>query len=86
MKTAGRENPNRWARAPRNRAHGAAGQNRSRSIKWAAKQEKFQPQQVCFFLTSTFRRKAHFFVETVTLAFFGSIAVSPSQRFETLWF
>ena len=32
------------------------------------------------------RRKAHFFVETVTLAFFGSIAVSPSQRFETPWF
>jgi hypothetical protein len=54
MKTAGRENPNRWARAPRNRAHGAAGQNRSRSIKWAAKQEKFQPQEMCFFLTSTF--------------------------------
>src|SRR6266481_4356185 len=54
MKTAGRENPNRWARAPRNRAHGAVGQNRSRSIKWAAKQEKFQPQEMCFFLTSTF--------------------------------
>jgi hypothetical protein len=32
------------------------------------------------------RRKAHFFVETVTLPFFGSSAVSPSQRFETLWF
>src|SRR5260370_33675405 len=54
MKTAGRENPNRWPRAPRNRAHGAAGQNRSRSIKWAAKQEKFQPQEICFFLTSNF--------------------------------
>jgi hypothetical protein len=54
MKTAGRENPNRWARAPRNRAHGAAGQNRSRSIKWAAKQEKFQPREMCFFLPSTF--------------------------------
>jgi len=53
MKTAGRENPNRWARAPRNRAHGAAGQYRSRSITWAAKQEKFQPQEMCFFLTST---------------------------------
>ena len=32
------------------------------------------------------RRQAHFFVETVTLPFFGSRAVSPSQRFETLWF
>jgi hypothetical protein len=32
------------------------------------------------------RRKVHFFVETVTLPLFGSSAVSPSQRFETLWF
>jgi hypothetical protein len=32
------------------------------------------------------RRKAHFFVEPVTLPFFGSSAVSPSQRLETLWF
>jgi hypothetical protein len=39
---------------PRNRAHGAVGQNRSCSIKWAAKQEKFRPVQECFFLTSTF--------------------------------
>src|SRR5882672_2472424 len=54
MKTAGRENPNHGATLPRNRAHGAARQNRSRSIKWAAKQEKFQPKEVCFFLTSTF--------------------------------
>ena len=30
------------------------------------------------------RRKAHFFVETVTLPLFGSSAVLPSQRFETL--
>ena len=28
---------------PSDRAPGAAGQNRSRSFKWAAKQEKFQP-------------------------------------------
>ena len=54
MKTAGRENPNRRATLPRNRAHGAVGQNRSRSIKWAAKQEKFQPEEMCFFLTSPF--------------------------------
>jgi hypothetical protein len=32
------------------------------------------------------RRKADFFVETVTLPFFVSSAVSPSQRFKTLWF
>ena len=54
MKTAGRENPNRRVTAPRNRAHGAVGQNRSCSIKWAAKQEKFQPTGTCFFLTSPF--------------------------------
>ena len=54
MKTAGRENPTHGVAWPRNRAHGAAGQNRSRSIKWAAKQEKFQPKEMCFFLTSPF--------------------------------
>jgi hypothetical protein len=54
MKTAGRENPLHGVRVPRNRAHGAVGQNRSRSIKWAAKQEKFQPEEMCFFLTSPF--------------------------------
>jgi hypothetical protein len=54
MKTAGRENPNRWGTVPRNRAPDAAGQNTSRSIKWAEKQEKFQPKEMCFFLTSTF--------------------------------
>ncbi|MGA7960371.1 MAG: hypothetical protein WCA33_01620, partial [Candidatus Acidiferrales bacterium] len=30
------------------------GQNRSCSIEWAEKQEKFQPKGTCFFLTSTF--------------------------------
>jgi hypothetical protein len=54
MKTAGRENPNRWATAASNRAHGAAVQNRSRSIKWAEKQEKVQPAEKCFFLTPPF--------------------------------
>jgi hypothetical protein len=39
MKTADRENPNRWAKVSSNRAHGAAGQNRSCSFMWAAKQE-----------------------------------------------
>jgi hypothetical protein len=53
MKTAGRENPNHGVALPRNRAHGAVGQNRSRSINWAEKQEKFQPKEMCFFLTST---------------------------------
>jgi hypothetical protein len=54
MKTAGRENPNHGVAVPRNRAHGAVGQNRSCSIKWAAKQEKVRPWEGCFFLTSTF--------------------------------
>jgi len=54
MKTAARENPNRWANASNNRAHGAEVQNRSCSIRWAAKQEKFQPTEMCFFLTSPF--------------------------------
>jgi hypothetical protein len=54
MKTAGRENPNHAVAWPRNRAHGAVGQNTPRSIKWAEKQEKFQPKEMCFFLTSTF--------------------------------
>ena len=53
MKTAGRENPNHGVMAL-NRAHGTVGQNRSRSIQWAAKQEKVQPTEMCFFLTSPF--------------------------------
>jgi len=54
MKTAGRENPNRCVATPSNRAYGPEGQNRSRSIKWAEKQEKFQPKEMCFFLTPSF--------------------------------
>ena len=54
MKTPGRENPTRWAAVPSDRDFGAAGQNRSRSIKGAVKQEKLQPLQWCFFLTSPF--------------------------------
>jgi hypothetical protein len=54
MKTAGRENPIHGVAWPRDRARGAVGQNRSRSIKWAEKQEKFQPKERCFFLTSPF--------------------------------
>jgi hypothetical protein len=54
MKTAGRENPDRWAKLSSNRALGAGDQNRSCSIMWAAKQENFQPAERCFFLTSPF--------------------------------
>src|ERR1700745_3010180 len=54
MKTAGRENPNRWAKVAGNRAPGADVKNRSSSIKWAVKQEKLRPMRKCFFLTSLF--------------------------------
>src|ERR1700683_1035047 len=54
MKTAGRENPNRGVAWPCTRAHGAVGQNKSLAIKWAEKQEKFQPKETCFFLHSPF--------------------------------
>jgi 2-hydroxychromene-2-carboxylate isomerase len=54
MKTADRENSIHGVTLPRNRAYGAVGQNKSRSIKWAEKQEKLQPLEMCFFLTSTF--------------------------------
>ena len=46
MKTADSENPNRRVAWPRNRAYGAVGQNQSRSIEWAEKQEKFQPKEI----------------------------------------
>src|SRR5258708_12312285 len=54
MKTAGRENPNRWVTVPGTRVHGAAIQNGSRSIQWAGKQENFRSGWRCFFLTSPF--------------------------------
>jgi hypothetical protein len=54
MKTTGRKNPNHGATLPRNRADGAVGQDRSRSIRRAAKQEKLRPQEKCFFLTLPF--------------------------------
>jgi hypothetical protein len=54
MKTADRENSIHGVTLPRNRAPGAVGQNKSRSIQWAEKQEKLQPLEMCFFLTSTF--------------------------------
>jgi hypothetical protein len=54
MKTADKENPNRWDILVSNRAPGAGSQNRSCSIKWAAKQGNGQPLERCFLLTSTF--------------------------------
>jgi hypothetical protein len=54
MKTADGENSNRWAEVLSNREYGAEDQNRSCSHSWAAKQEKLQPLEACFFLTSPF--------------------------------
>ena len=68
MKTAGRENPKRWGTEPRNRAHGAVGQNNSRSIVRAEKQENFQPREKCFFLTSSFIELIRLYRRCVTVA------------------
>ena len=73
MKTAGREKPNHGVALPRNRAQGAEEQNRSRSIKWAEKQEKFQPKEMCFFLTSTF-------IELTRLLGTAKYLIIPSRR------
>ena len=77
MKTAARENPNRWAIVPRNRALGAGGQNRSRSIRWAAQQEKFQPREKCFFLTSTFIELISCTLRRLFLAFITTAIIVP---------
>ena len=54
MKTAGRENLSRWVAIPSHRARGAEDQNKSCLDKGAEKQEKLQPLEWCFFLTSPF--------------------------------
>ena len=79
MKTAGRETPNHRATLPQNRAHGAVGQNRSRSIEWAAKQEKFGPMQECFFLTSTFIELGTFQSRKFAVKKHTSLCVSPRK-------
>jgi hypothetical protein len=67
MKIAGGENPNHGVARPRNRAHGAEERNKSRSIKWAAKQNKFRPEGDVFFLDFSFYRtyQALKIVETI---------------------
>jgi hypothetical protein len=50
------------ATVPRNRANGAAGRNRSRSIAWIAKQENFRPSEAYFFLTAAFYRTSRDFI------------------------
>jgi hypothetical protein len=68
MKTAGRENPNHGVALPHDRAHDAEEQNRSRSIKWAAKQEQFQPQGDVFFLDFSLYRTFQELAPTKTLS------------------
>jgi hypothetical protein len=77
MKTAGRENPNHWAKVSSNRAPGAADQNRSCSIKWAAKQEKVRPLRGCFFLTFLFIELIRRFVASMSQS-------EPNRSFELL--
>src|ERR1700720_3091521 len=84
MKTADRENPIHGATWPRNRARGALGQNRTSSIEWAEKQEKFQPQEKCFFLTSALIeliRTQRRIVEdaSILVIFFLSLAAQPGR-------
>jgi hypothetical protein len=55
MKTAGRENPNRWAGASSDRAHGTVGQNTPRSIKWLRSKKNSSRRRCVFFLTSPFK-------------------------------
>jgi len=54
MKTAGRENPNRRATVPDDRAHSATGQEQIllNQVGWEAR--KFPAKGEIFFLTSTF--------------------------------
>ena len=84
MKTAGRENPSRCVAITSGRAHGADGQNRSCSIKWAAQVENFQPREKCFFLTFPFieqtRTTSSFRVKSQFAPCFGCQRLSsPSQ-------
>jgi hypothetical protein len=84
MKTAGRENPNRWTILSSNRALGAGGQNRSCSIQWAAKQEKFRPMQGCFFLTSTFIELIRMWPRTLVLFPWTYVFLSRGMSFTAL--
>jgi hypothetical protein len=52
MKTAERENRNRWADMFSVCADGMVGQNRACSSTWGWKQEKVQRSERCFLLTS----------------------------------
>jgi hypothetical protein len=49
MKTAGSENPNRWAQVSSNRAHGVAGQNRILLIQVGCEARKIPAMADVFF-------------------------------------
>jgi hypothetical protein len=54
MKTADRENPNRWAQVSSNRTHGAVGQNRILLIQVGCEARKIPAIGDVFFLTFLF--------------------------------
>jgi hypothetical protein len=54
MKTAGRENPNRRATVPDNRAPGAEGQEQILLNQVGCEERKIPAKGAIFFLTSTF--------------------------------
>jgi hypothetical protein len=73
MKMATREKSKPRVRIlPGNRAHGAVGQSRSRSITWAAKQEKVRPMEECFFLTFLFIEQIRSWLRSPSVLQFGS--------------
>jgi len=75
MKTAGRENPKpRGSQAPATEHMARQVRTNLGSIKWAEKQEKFQPLQKCFFLDFSF-------IEAVSM---GRRNISSKSTYETL--
>src|ERR1700680_1635040 len=88
MKTADRENPNRWVTVPGTRVHGAEVQNRSRSTKWAGKQKKLRPREMYFFLTSPFIELLGTWprgASRSTRAYFSLVLVSDGSKRGGAW-
>jgi len=54
MKTADRENPNRWAAILSNRARGAKARTDPAQSRGLRSKKKLQPSEVYFFLTPSF--------------------------------
>src|SRR6202171_3280621 len=83
MKTAGRENPNHGATLPHNRAHGAVGQNRFRSIRGGCEARKIPAEGGVFFLDFSLYRtlSAEFPDERLKLLFVcAHPAIDPAMH------